>query len=153
MTAPALHVQQQVLNALQTLLLAANTEAGTNVFVDRPDPLKPAQLPAILIAEGEEGEDVEPYTIRTHEQRTLHVVIECAVKSCSTAPADARAFGLVVEKLVRPSSAMRALCKLGVRITNSRLAQNGEGDNVYASRRQSWEFTYLVLASTPDVVA
>lgn len=149
----ALSVDQQVLNALKTLLLAASTAAEDDVFLDRLDPLKPAQLPAICITEGENGVDSEQFTIKSHDQRTLEVVIDCAVKRCSTAAADARAFGLVVEKLVRPSSALRALCKLGVRIVNSRLIQLGEGDTVYASRRQTWHFIYLVNPSTPDVVA
>lgn len=149
----ALHVQQQVLDAVQALLLAANTAAGTDVFVDRMDPLKPAQLPAILIGEGENGEDAQPGTIGRLEQRTLDVVIDCAVKQHDTAAADARAFGLVVEKLVRPAASLRALCKLGIRITNSRLVLIGDGDEQYASRRQTWQFTYLVNPSAPDVVA
>jgi hypothetical protein len=148
----ALHAQQQILNAVKAALLGA-TDADSNVFVDRMDPLKQQQLPAIDIAEDKGGEDAAPYLVHGHEQRTLGVVIECLVTDCSTAPADARALGLQVEKIVAASTALVALAKLGVRITNSRQANRGEGDRTFCARKQTWEFKYLVNPATPDVVA
>lgn len=146
-----LHAQQQILNALQALLAAGGTVAGNRVYLDRVDPLQSDELPAILIEE-EDGETAEPYTIHGVEQRELSVSISAVLAHSSTAAADARAFGLAVEKLIAPSTALAALAKLGVRITASRPHNNGEGDRLLAARQQSWRFTYLVSATTPDII-
>jgi hypothetical protein len=149
----ATHMQQQVLDAVAAVLAAANTSASTRVFKDRVDQLKPAQLPALIVNEGENGEDSVPGTISGLEERTLEVVIDCAVEQSSTAAADARALGLAVEKAVRPAASLIALCKRGRRISNSRLVLHGEGADLFASRRQTWQFTYLVKAASPDAPA
>ncbi len=147
------HLQQQILDTLQALLAAGGTAAGARVYLDREDPLPASKLPAILIAEGDAGEDAEPYTFDGIEQRTLPVMVRCVVTHGTTAAADARALGLAVEKLISPSTAMAALCKLGVRITNSRHVNSGEGEQLFAERVQTWQFIYLVNPATPDVVA
>lgn len=146
------HAQQQVLDALQALLAGGGTAAGARVFLDRVDPLQPNELPAILIEEEPEGESAEPYTVHGVERRELAVSVSGVVTHSTTAAADARALGLAIEKLVAPSTALAALAKLGVRITNSRLAINGEGDRLMAARQQSWRFVYLVNPATPDVI-
>ncbi len=146
------HAQQQILDALETLLKAGATVAGTRVFVDRVDPLQANELPALLIEEGDNGESAEPYTIHGVDRRELDVSISCVLTHGTTAAADARAFGLAVEKLVAPSSALAALAKLGVQLTSSRMVVTGEGDRLLAARAQSWRFTYLVNAATPDII-
>ena len=70
----------------------------------------------------------------------------------TTAAADARNFGLQVEKALAASSTVRSLCKLGLEITSSRLAINGDGDQLHAARQQSWRFSYLVSPLAPDVI-
>ena len=70
----------------------------------------------------------------------------------TTAAADAREFGLAVEKLIASSTAIAALAKMGWRITSSRQVNNGEADRLFASRVQSWRFAYLVAADAPDVI-
>lgn len=148
------HLQQQVLDAVRTLIAAGSTSAGSRVYVDRVDPAQAAQLPMIVISETEQGEDAEPATVTTLQQRTLGVVIECVVTHSTTAAADARTLGLAVEKIVAPTGgAIGALCKAGWRIVNSRLAISGEADRLVASRVQTWQFAYYVNKTTPDVVA
>lgn len=146
------HAQQQILDALRTVLLNGGTVAGTRVFLDRVDPLQANELPAILIEEDEGGENAEPYTVHGVEQRELAVSVSGVVTHTTTAAADARALGLAIEKLVAPSTALAALAKLGVRITNSRMVINGEGDRLMAARQQSWRFVYLVSAESPDII-
>lgn len=146
------HAQQQILDALRTVLLNGGTVAGTRVFLDRVDPLQANELPAILIDEGEGGETAEPYTVHGVERRELDVSVSGIVTHSTTAAADARALGLAIEKLVAPSTALAALAKLGVRISNSRMAITGEGDRLMAARQQSWLFTYLVNADSPDLI-
>lgn len=146
------HAQQQILDALQTLLASGGTVAGSRVFVDRVDPLQPADLPAIVILEEEEGESADLYMIEGTEQRTLSVAVHCILSASATAAADARAFGLAVEKLIAPSTAIKALCTLGHRINSSRQTNNGDGDVLLASRHQTWRFSYLVNPATPDTI-
>lgn len=146
------HAQQQILDALKTLLAAGGTVAGTRVFLDRVDPLQPTELPAILIEEEPEGESAEPYTVHGVEQRELAVLVSGVLSHSTTAAADARNLGLAIEKLIAPSTALAALAKLGVRITNSRMVVQGDLDRLLAARLQSWRFTYLVNAATPDVI-
>lgn len=146
------HAQQQILNALQTLLAAGGTVASTRVFVDRVDPLQASELPAILIEEEGDGESAEPYTIHGVEQRELGVSVSGVLSHATTAAADARALGLAIEKLIAPSAALAVLAKLGVRITGSRMVISGEGDRLLAARQQSWRFTYLVNPASPDII-
>lgn len=149
----ALHVQQQVLNALAAALVAGDTAAADRVYVDRVDPVPVAKLPAIVILEADAGEEAEPASIHSLDQRTLNVEVHCVLKQCTTAAADARAFGLAVEKIVRPSTTLAALIKRRPRMTGSRPAISGAGEELVAARVQSWQFTYLVNPSAPDVVA
>ena len=147
-----MHAQQQVLNALQALLAGGSTVAGSRVFLDRVDPIQSDELPAISIEEDAEGETAQMYTVDNLQQRDLTVTVNCILSHATTAAADARSFGLAVEKLIAPSTALAALCSLGVNITASRQINNGEGDRLFAARQQTWRFSYLVNPATPDTI-
>lgn len=145
------HAQQQVLDALQTLLAAGGTVAGSRVYVDQVDPVQAHELPAILIEE-EDGETSEPATVGNIEQRELSVQVSCMLEDSTTAAAQAREFGLAVEKLIAGSAAIAAIARLGWNITSSRQVNNGAADRLFASRVQSWRFVYMVAATAPDVI-
>jgi hypothetical protein len=147
------HVQQQILDALEERLRQGDTVANQDVFVDRLDPLPKGKAAAILIHEGEGGDEIDVATINDVQDRTLNVEIACVLRATDKAPADAREFGLAVEKLLSPKAAntpLLALCKHWS-ITNSRQVQSGEGEDVVVSRVQSWRFTYFVRKAAPDV--
>jgi hypothetical protein len=146
------HVQQQILDAVKTLLAAAGTAATSNVFLDRVDPLQRSELPGIAIEEAPDGEAAEPYLINGVEQRTYQVDIAGAVKGGATAAADARALGLQIEKAIAASAVLAALAKGGVRITASRQVNAGDGEEIITARQQRWAFTYYVRPETPDLV-
>jgi hypothetical protein len=146
------HAQQQILDALQAVLVAGATVAGVRVFVDRVDPLQPSELPAILIDEDAGGESAETDDLDGNERRELGVVILCVLSASSDAAASARAFGLAVEKLVSPSTALRTLSQTGPRMTSSRMLQNGDGDRLFGGRQQTWLIDYCVYPSAPDVI-
>lgn len=149
-----LHVQQQILNTVQTVLSAGGTAAGNRVQVERVDALpQNATYPFILIEESERGESVDEQTIHGLEQRAYELVIDNLVRVNATYGADARALGLQVEKLLAGSATLAALCKGGVRLLASTLPRDGAGEKPLASRRQIWRFTYFVNPATPDVVA
>jgi hypothetical protein len=147
------HVQQQILDVLESRLKAGDTVAGQDVFVDRPDPLPKGKAAAILIREGDGGDEVNAGTIKDVQERTLNVDIACVLRATDTAASAARELGLAVEKLLSPKSAnadLLALCKDWT-ITNSRPVISGEGEDVVVSRVQSWRFSYLVRKAAPDV--
>ena len=146
------HAQQQILDALQAVLIAGDTLAGARVFVDRVDPLQKQDLPAILIGEDADGESVETEDLDGTEYRTLHVMINCVLVDSEGAAAQGRAFGLAVEKLVSPCPALLAFSATGPRMTSSRMLQNGEGDRLFGGRQQAWLIDYCVHPSAPDVI-
>lgn len=144
------HAQQLILNALQTLLAAGGTVAGTRVLVDRVDPLQPTDLPAIVLQE--DGETAEPFVVNGLERRTLQVQVHCVIAHTTTAAAQAREFGLAAEVLVANSAALALLATQGRRITSSRPTADGDTDRLLAARVQTWEFSYLVLPGAPDTI-
>ena len=146
------HAQQQVLDAVVAAITAAATVAGPRVYLDLVDPLDAAQLPAVLVEEGDGGEQSEFLTLNGDQRRTLSVSVGCVLTNSSTAPADARQFGLAVEKALASSAALQALCRLGLEITDSRLVVNGDLDQLHAARQQSWRFSYRVNPEAPDLI-
>jgi hypothetical protein len=151
----AAHMQQQVLDAIVSALIGAETSAGESVFLDRVDRLPTNKLPAICVEEAADGETIESGSIRDLQERTLAVHIRCVRGLTDRAAAESRAFGLEVEKALRTSealAALRALCT-DYAITRSRLEQSTEGEQTYAQRVQDWTFTYVTRRGTPDAKA
>lgn len=148
----ALHAQQQILEAVHTVLLAGATAAGSRVFLDRVDPLQAHELPALLVEEGGEGESAEVETIHGMERRTLAVSVSCVVSDGTTAAADARALGLQVEKLLAASATLAGLAKGAVAYAGSRIQISGESDRLMAARVQDWSLSYFARAEAPDVI-
>lgn len=146
------HAQQQVLDRLQALLIAGATVAAANVFVDRVDPVQPVNLPAILITEGDGGEQAEIYGMDGSQKRTLAITVDCLLTHSTTAAADARAFGLAVEKLIAADNPLRAMCSLGLAIQSSSLLISGDSDRLLATRQQQWSFSYVVQPTAPDSI-
>lgn len=146
------HAQQQVLDALQAVLIAGGTVAGSRVFVDRVDPLQREELPAILIEEDADGERAETDDLDGMERRELRVLVHCVLADSDGAAAAGRDFGLAVEKLVSPSVAIRAFSTTGPRLISSRMLQNGEGDRLLGGRQQAWLIDYCVYPSAPDEI-
>jgi hypothetical protein len=143
--------QQQILDTLQALLAAGGTVAGMRVFVDRVDPLQTSELPAILIEEaGPEGNEF--VMLDRTQRRTAPVTVHCVLSSSTTASADARAFGLAVEKLIWTDAALRTLCQFGIELDSSQTIPQGEGDRLLATRQQQWRFAYRVNPLNPDII-
>lgn len=143
--------QQQVLTALQVLLAAGGTVAGARVYLDQADPLAADQLPAILIEEAD-GETAEAIFMDGGQQRETNVTLHCVLTHTSTAAADARAFGLAVEKLIVGSASFVSLCRLGLELKESRTTINGDGDRLMATRTQIWRCAYHVHPLNPDII-
>lgn len=140
----------QIMTALQTALIAAGTAAGTRVYIDRVDSLQPNEVPAIIIED--RGETSEVFELDDTQQRTSTIAIHCATSHSTTAAADARAFGLAVEKAIATSAPVKALAHLGIYIASAQTDINGDGDRLLASRDQVWQASYLVHPTAPDII-
>ena len=140
----------QIMTAVKTALVAANTAAGARVYLDRVDALQPSEVPAILIEDRGESSDV--LDLDDTQTRTTTLAIHCATSHSTSAAADARAFGLAVEKAITASAAVKALAHMGIYIVSSQTEINGEGDRLLASRDQVWQASYLVNATDPDLI-
>jgi hypothetical protein len=144
------HAQQQILDAVKAVLSAGGTVAGSRVYLDRVDPLQATELPAILIEERGEASDVAD--LDDMQQRTSTINVHCVLAHSTTAPHDARAFGLAVEKLLANSATVKALAHLGLYITSSQTEINGEGDRLLATRSQVWQASYMVYPTDPEII-
>lgn len=144
------HVQQQILNALQTLLAAGGTAAGTQVYVDQVDPLAKGITAAIVVGENPDGEEIQPGSITDIQQRTLAIDITCVQRGCDATAAAARAFGLAVEKLVSPRGGALAAIAKQWDLTASRPETNGEGEDMVVARVLTYKFMYFVRKASPD---
>lgn len=142
--------QQQILTALQALLAAGGTVAGARVYLDRVDALQPADLPAIEIEELGETSDV--IELDGMQQRQSTFVVHCVLAHSTQAATQARAFGLAVEKLIANSAAVSALAHLGIFIASSRTEINGDADRLTASRDQTWQASYLLHPTDPEII-
>ena len=144
------HAQQQILDALKSLLIVGATMAGVRVFVDREDPLQASELPAILIDEGEEGERSETEDLSGSEVRECSFMVACVMSSVEAAAA--RDFGLAVEKLIAGNLALRQLAREGPYLLTNRRLQNGDGDRLLSGRMHTWRIAYAVEPNAPDVI-
>lgn len=146
------HVQQQILEGVQAALIAASTDAGARVFLDRLDPLQASELPAILVEEAPAGEIVEPNTVSGLEQRTYTVLVTSVVSHRSEYGERARELGLQVEKVLGVPAF--AVPKAGrARISGSRMTLAGEGAQAMAAREQAWQFNYFTRRGAPEIAS
>ena len=146
------HVQQQILDAIQAVLIAAATPAGGRVYIDHLDPLSVDQLPAILVEEAPSGESVASSTVSGVQRRDLRVSITPVVSHATEYGARARDLGLQIEKALHAAvPQLTALAKAGYALETGRPLLSGEGKDAKAARQQIWRFSYLVRPGAPDV--
>lgn len=143
------HAQQTILQAVQAALSGA-TSAGARVFLDRPDPLTAAELPAILIEEGPGGETAGAATVGGADERAFTVMVTGVVKGAVPAyAAAARELGLQIEQVL--GARTFAAPRPGrMRITASRINTHGTGEVPMAAREQIWTTTYFTRRAEPD---
>jgi len=143
------HAQQQILEAVQAQLIAAGTAAGARVYLDRLDPLEDRDLPALLVVEAPEGEQLAPSTVSGMEQRELAVQVIAVLSQAGGYAAQAREMGRQVE--VALTARTFAAPKPGrCHLQRSRLILSGDGDKPRAARELTWRVTYYARRGAPD---
>lgn len=147
----AAHLQQQILTAYKAALVAASTAAGARVYVDRPDELTAALLPAIVLTEGAEQVQDLSLDAPAMQERVLQIDIT-AVCTGATAPADARALGSEIEIALHGERTAGGLVQ-HLALTGSSPQIDGGATQLMAERRQNWQATYYTLAGQPTATA
>lgn len=144
------HAQQQILEAVRAALAVAGTDAGSRVYLDRMRLLGEEQVPAILITEAPQGEEVDPPVAGRPEQRRFRVLVRAVVKHGDDAPALARELGLQIERVLG-NPKFKAPSPGRMRILASRHMPFEDGQIAMAAREQLWTTTYfLVQRNAPD---
>ena len=149
------HLQQQILTALAATLVAAGTAAGSRVYVDHPDDLTPAQLPALVLQPGDEAVQTQGMAgIRALQDRAFLLDIT-AVCGGSGAAAAARDLGRAVEVALYATDTTATaggLCR-PVELQGSSPSVNGTTSQVVAELRQTWRITYATQSGVPHATA
>lgn len=144
------HLQQQILDEVKSILIAANTAAGSNVFLERVDELMESEFPAINVEGGDEDVTDESYGFPAIQRREYRFSTSCAV-SGDNYGRDARNLQAQVEKAlfaaVQPLNGKAQLLSLaGSDIPD----KDGSGSTIFSAVRQHWLATYHTRAGTPD---
>lgn len=146
------HLQQQILEAYQTTLLAASTAAGTNVFLERADELPSANLPALLIEGGAESVTQLTVGFPSAQQRTLQFTVTVVVAQASAAAKAARNLaGQVETALLATVAAATASSKAqSLRLVASEPDKDGSAATNMFRVRHEWEADYATQGGIPD---
>jgi len=147
----AAHMQQQILAALAATLVAAGTAAGTRVYVDHPDELTAAMLPAIVIEAGAEQVVTETYGQPALQTRAWEVDV-IAVTRGTGAAAAARNLAAQVEVALYAAPGAAGPAK-SLSLQSSAPQTDGETAQIVAQLRQSWQIVYATLTGAPDATA
>lgn len=146
------HLQQQILDYVQTTLTAAATSAGSNVFLDRVDELLQNNLPAIHIEGGDEDAQADSVNFPTVYTRLYSFTVAAVCGQATGAAKAARNLAKEVEAaLLASTSTFTAGGKAQALIlTGSTESKDGNGAVSLFEVRQSWTARYMTLGGTPD---
>ena len=149
----AAHITQQILDALAATLVAASTAAGASVYVDHPDELTAAMLPAIVITAGPEQIDAMGMGFPFAQDRRMAVDI-ISVCTGSGAAAASRALAAQVEAALYASEStarLGGLAKSPLLLQSADPTVSGQASQLIAEVRQGWQVLYQTASGAPTV--
>lgn len=145
------HIVQQVLEHIQSVLIAANTTAGDRVYVDRVDPLDDQlDMPAILVSEV--GESVKALTVSIPSTVARHVVvrIEPVVAHVTDYGKNVRQLCAEVEATLLAAPAnLGGLADGRVWLREAKFSADGDADRVTAGRAMLFECRLKTKSNDP----
>jgi len=147
------HITQQILDALAATLVAASTAAGASVYVDHPDELTAAMLPAIVITAGPEQIDAMGMGFPFAQDRRMAVDI-ISVCTGSGAAAASRALAAQVEAALYASEStarLGGLAKSPLLLQSADPTVSGQASQLIAEVRQGWQVLYQTASGAPTV--
>lgn len=151
----AAHITQQVLAAVAATLVAASTAAGARVYVDHPDELTAAMLPAVVVTCGPEQIEALGFGFPFGQSRVLQFDV-ISVTTGSGAAAASRALAGQVESALYASDSIARLggiAKAPILLQSTDPNITGTGKELIAEVRQSWQATYHTVSGVPDAAA
>lgn len=149
----AAHITQQILAAVAATLVAASTAAGARVYVDHPDELTAAMLPALVITCGPEQIESVGYGFPFGQTRTLQVDI-ISVATGTNAAAASRALAGEVESALYASETtarLGGLAKSPILLQSADPTVSGQASQLIAEVRQGWQVLYQTASGAPTV--
>ena len=148
----AAHIQQQILDAMKAALVAAATAAGARVYVDRPDELTPALLPAIVITAGQERVEALNMGYPVTHQRVMQIDCRAVAMGTGAAYAARTLAGQIESALFASESAayLGGLIKTPIELIGTDPQIDGQGSQLIAEVRQLWQLTYFTVSGAPD---
>jgi hypothetical protein len=146
------HLVDQIIGAIKTRLTGLTT-TGANVFDGNPRSLLAADLPALVIEEGEDKS--EPIT-KLYPRTVAHTVqmsVRCFVKATSPA-STLRQIRLEVEKAMSAAAPSLGGLTRDIRCTGAYARQQDfESDTQVSSTVVTFEIDYTHLETAPDVAS
>jgi hypothetical protein len=147
------HITQQILDALAATIVAASTAAGASVYVDHPDELTAAMLPAIVITAGPEQIEAMGMGFPFAQDRRMAVDI-ISVCTGSGAAAASRALAAQVEAALYASEStarLGGLAKSPLLLQSADPTVSGQASQLIAEVRQGWQVLYQTASGAPTV--
>jgi hypothetical protein len=151
------HAHQRILEAVQSVLVAASTAAGANVFLDRVDELPATSLPAIdILGADDTGEDsIEVLTIGSPPmlQHAYSFPISCVCAQKDGAAKAARNLAKQVEAALLAASNAIVVGGKSILLVSDGSAEikDGAGAVSMFAVRQQWQAQYQTQGGAPDV--
>jgi hypothetical protein len=147
------HLQQQILESVQATLVAAGTDAGSRVQLDRFDETPEARLPIIHIDGGDEDVQTDSVGFPPIYARLYGFTVECITGQASGAPKAARNLAKQVEAaLLANTTAFTCGGKCeSLTLTGSTESKDAAASVPLFEVKQTWVARYMTLAGTPDV--
>lgn len=151
------HVQQQILEAVQTVLVAAATAAGSRVYLDRVDEIPQANLPAIDILGPEDAAEEAIEYLSMHfppVQRRSYTFAISSITALATGSAKAaRNLAKQVEAALLAGVATITVSGKAIDLVLAEGIERKDGAGALPmfAVRQTWQAQYQTTAGTPDV--
>lgn len=151
------HAHQRILEAVQTVLVAASTAAGSRVYLDRVDELPQANLPAIdILGAAGTGEDSIEYLTIHHPPLQSHDYsfdIRSVCAQATGAAKAARNLAKQVQAALLAASNTIAVGSVPIRMLLSGSAEVKDGTGAYPmfAVAQQWQAQYQTAGGAPDV--
>lgn len=149
------HAHQRILEAVQTVLVAASTDAASRVYLDRVDELPAANLPAIdILGADDTGEDAIEY-LTVHfpgEQRHTYSfgIRSVAALATGSAKAARNLAGQVETALLTAANTIAVGGKpIKLLISDSSEVKDGAGALPVFVVRQSWQAQFQTTGGAP----
>ena len=151
------HAHQRILEAVQSVLVAASTAAGANVFLDRVDELPATSLPAIdILGADDTGEDaIEYQTVHfpgVQRHAFSFAIRSVAAMATGSAKAARNLAGQVESALLAARNTVSIDgVSIHLLISDTSEIKDGSGALAMFAVRQNWQAQYQTTGGTPTV--